>query len=137
MPSTKTRLPAGGWMVLSVFVFTIASAQSNWQRTYGGPGDDQGLSVQQTADGGYIIAGYAESFGAGDADVYLIKTDAQGRTLWTRAYGGPGKDEGYSVQQTTDGGYAILGTTGSFGAGNSDVCLIGEKRKRGTLPLFL
>jgi hypothetical protein len=103
---------------------TNASGDRLWTRTYGGPGGDGGNSVQQTADGGYIIAGYTYSFGAGADDVYLIKTNAQGDTLWTRTHGGTGLDWGVSVQQTSDGGYVATGCTKSFGAGNGDVYLI-------------
>jgi hypothetical protein len=101
-----------------------ASGETLWTRTYGGTNDDAGKSAQQTADGGYVIAGVTYSFGAGYADVYLIKTDAQGDTLWTRTYGGPGADEAWQVQQTADGGYVIAGFTSSFGAGGDDVYLI-------------
>ncbi len=101
-----------------------AQGDTLWTRTYGGTQLDWGSSVQHTSDGGYIIAGYTQSSGAGNTDVYLIKTDAQGDTLWTRTYGGIGDDYGYSVQQTTDGGYAVVGHAFSFGAGNGDVYLI-------------
>jgi len=103
---------------------TNTSGDTQWTRTYGGTSDDEGNSVQQTADGGYIVAGSTGSFGAGDWDVYLIKTDASGDTLWTRPYGGVSLDEGCSVQQTSDSGYIIAGFTGSFGAGWYDVYLI-------------
>jgi len=95
-----------------------------WTRTYGGSHEDWGYSVQQTSDGGYVIAGSTHSFGAGSADVYLVKTDSSGDTLWTRTYGGSVWDIGYSVQQTSDGGYIIAGRTDSFGAGYSDVYLV-------------
>ena len=82
-----------------------------WTRTYGGTGDDISTSVQQTTDGGYIVAGYTNSFGAGINDIYLVKTDENGDTLWTRTYGGTEDDNANSVQQTTDGGYIIGGYT--------------------------
>jgi len=103
---------------------TDASGDTIWTRTYGGSYIDVGESVQQTSDGGYIIAGWTNSFGAGDWYVYLIKTDASGDTIWTRTYGGGNSDAGYSVQQTLDGGYIIAGFTESFGAGYLDVYLI-------------
>jgi len=95
-----------------------------WTRTYGGTAGDCGRSVQQTSDGGYIIAGSTSSFGAGGSDVYLVKTGSSGDALWTRSYGGSGDDYGFSVQQTSDGGYIIAGVTGSFGAGGYDVYLL-------------
>jgi hypothetical protein len=105
-------------------VKTDASGDTLWTRTYGGAGIDEGRSVQQTPDGGCIIAGRTTSFGAGGYDSYLIKTNSTGDTLWTRTHGGTGGDWGYSVHQTTDGGYIIAGSTISFGAGGYDAYLV-------------
>jgi len=103
---------------------TNAQGETLWTGAYGGTGNDFVSSVQQTTDGGYVISGYTLSFGAGNLDVYLVKTDYQGDTLWTRTFGGTYSDGGYSVQQTTDGGYVVAGFTQSFGAGSFDVYLI-------------
>jgi hypothetical protein len=103
---------------------TDASGNIEWDRTFGGSDRDKGSSVQQTSDGGFILVGYTESFGAGWADVWLIKTDADGNKLWEKTFGGSGLDSGSSVQQTSDGGFILVGYTTSFGAGGFDVWLI-------------
>jgi hypothetical protein len=101
-----------------------AQPQVEWEKTYGGKGDDWGLCVQQTSDGGYIIVGRTDSFGEGGGDVYLIKTDAYGNMQWSKTYGGEKNDFGYCVRQTSDGGYIIVGETSSFGEGRCDVYLV-------------
>ena len=110
-------------VVVSITAFAQAP-DTLWTKTFGGSSNDYGYSVQQTWDGAYINAGETSSFGAGSADVYLIKTDSSGDTLWTNTLGGSSYDTGYSVQQTSDGGYIIAGTTHSYGAGQYDVYLI-------------
>ncbi|RKX69561.1 hypothetical protein DRP53_07855 [candidate division WOR-3 bacterium] len=80
-----------------------------WARSYGGASSDSGLAVQQTSDGGYIVSGVTSSWGSGGKDIYLIKTDPNGDTVWTKTYGGRLDDEGRWVQQTSDGGYVIFG----------------------------
>jgi hypothetical protein len=105
---------------------TNANGDTLWTRTYGGTDLEYGSSVQLTSDDGYVIIGVTMSFGAGDRDFYLLKTDANGDTLWTKTFGGTGSDEGYSVQLTSDGGYIIVGETCSYGVptGTADVWLI-------------
>lgn len=82
-----------------------------WTKRYGGMSDDIGYSVQQTTDSGFVIAGLTFSSGTGNSDIWLLKTNAIGDTLWTQTYGGTLSDEGYSVCQTADGGYVITGST--------------------------
>lgn len=86
-----------------------------WQKNYGGVDWDFGNSLKQTADGGFIIAGTTYSFGRGNADGYIIKTDALGNITWTKTYGGANDDEFKSVIQTSDGGYALTGYSKSYG----------------------
>jgi len=101
-----------------------ANGDTLWTHTYGGAVSDIGRAAVQTSDGGYVFTGYTNSFGAGADDVYLIKTNSVGDTLWTRTYGGSGTESGYSVRQTTDGGYIIAGRTNSFGLLSYDFYLV-------------
>ncbi|MBK7377894.1 MAG: PQQ-like beta-propeller repeat protein [Ignavibacteriales bacterium] len=80
-----------------------------WSRTYGGNGDEYGYSIKKTEDYGFIIAGTTNSFGAGQFDFYVIRTDSLGDTLWTRTFGGVNDDYGWSVDKTSDGGFVIAG----------------------------
>jgi len=101
---------------------TDSNGNKMWDKTYGGTSYEYGTSVQQTADDGYIITGYTDSYGSGNNDVWIIKTDGNGNKMWDKTFGEEIEDRGYSIQQTTDGGYIILGLTYSYES--SDVWLI-------------
>lgn len=107
-----------------LLIKTDSNGNNEWSKTFGGLNYDMGFSVKQTNDGGYITVGYTLNFGMGSYDIYLIKTDAFGDTIWTKAYGGGGSETAYVIQQTSDGGYIIIGHTNSFGAGMHDVYLL-------------
>jgi len=85
-----------------------------WQKTIGGTDWDFANSLQQTSDGGFIIAGSTYSYGHGNADGYVVKTDANGNITWSKTFGGRHDDEFKSVIQTVDGGYALTGYTKSI-----------------------
>lgn len=105
-------------------VKTDASGTLQWSKTYGGTSDEGLLAFSETSDGGYIACGTTLSFGSGSEDVYLVKINSTGDTVWTKTYGGASYESGVAVQQTTDGGYIITGATQSFGQGYRDLYLI-------------
>jgi len=108
----------------ALLIKTDANGNQEWKRTYGGSADDVFINVQQTGDGGYIASGRTYSYGAGDQDIWLVKTDANGVEEWNKTFGGSDLDNCSRVLQTTDGGYIIAGYTCSYGNGSGDVWLI-------------
>lgn len=106
---------------------TDENGDSLWSRTYGGVGNEEMPDIQQTPDGGYIAVGFTKSTPGGDYDIYVVRTDSNGDSLWTRAFGGPGDERGYGVQFTqlgTEIEYIIVGHTSSEGAGGYDAYII-------------
>jgi hypothetical protein len=116
---------------LAANITTLADAAppEQWNRTFGGTQSDCAESVQQTSDGGFILAGMSTSYGTPVYDFWLIKTDTHGNEQWNRTFGGKKEhgmvgDIAYSVVQTSDGGYILAGMTTSYGSGSSDAWLI-------------
>jgi len=105
-------------------ISSVGASSEMWSQTYGGTSSDSAAAMVQTSDGGYAIAGYTESFGAGSYDFWLVKTDANGNLEWNQTCGGAGIEHAYSLVETSDGGYAIAGYTWSYGAGASDFWLV-------------
>lgn len=95
-----------------------------WDRTYGGNQADEAKSIIQTKDGGFAVAGFSNSFGKGNSDVWLLRVDGKGSEMWKKVYGGSGTDRGHSLVETFDGGYMIAGFTTSLGKGKADMIVI-------------
>jgi uncharacterized delta-60 repeat protein len=107
------------------FVIKLSSSGSlDWARTYGGTGSDAAYSIVQTADGGYAVVGATDSYGAGNSDFLLLKLNSDGSLAWAKTYGGAARDEAWSIIQTPDGGFAVLGWSWSFSVGSSDFLLL-------------
>ena len=115
-----------GWGLQSLSGIRMLDSWIKFVKTFGGGDEDWGRSVEQTSDGGYIIAGYTRSLGSGDYDVWLIKTDSNGEQQWNQTFGESKGEKGNSVKETSDGGYIIVGNTESvpYESGISDVLLI-------------
>lgn len=101
-----------------------ADGSIGWQKTYGGAYDDYARCVSQSADGGYIVAGETTDFGAGQSDIWIVKLDPGGIVEWEKAYGGWDFDHVSALIPTPDDGYALVGSTSSFGAGSSDLWMV-------------
>lgn len=114
----------GAGMNDMLLIRTDTSGNTLWTKTYGGSSNDWGYAIQATNDNGFILAGRTMSYGAGNIDIYLVKTDSNGDTLWTKTYGGVNSDRANAVIQTSDDGYLIGGYTISWGAGDYDLFLI-------------
>jgi hypothetical protein len=105
-------------------VKTDSAGNAQWNKTYGGTNNDWARALVQTVDGGYALAGTTYSYGAGLEDVWLVKTDASGNAQWNMTYGGTNYDEAETLVQTSDDGYALAGTTLSYGDGTYDFWLV-------------
>ncbi len=108
-----------------------------WHRTWGDGGYEVGYSVIEAADLGFFVSGYRDPFGPDKWDVFLLRTDEDGRILWSTTYGGPGNDRADALQQTEDGGLVIAGSADGYGSGGWDISLIrtdaeGNELWRGT-----
>ncbi len=92
-----------------------------WQRTYGGGSTDWAFGVRQTNEGDFVVAGRTDSYGAGNADYWVLKLNDSGNILWQKTYGGSALDYAYSINLTSDGGYIVTGVNGSYTVGGYDV----------------
>lgn len=97
-----------------------AYGEIEWQKVYGGAKADMLIDVRQTSDGGYIAAGWTESYGQGQADFWVVRLSATGGIQWQKTYGGTGIEQAWSIEPVSTGGYIVAGGTTSFGAGGAD-----------------
>jgi parallel beta-helix repeat protein len=105
-------------------VKTDSSGTQQWTKTYGGSAADRARFATRTYDGGYVVVGYTDPSGSDPADVLVVKIDSAGNKQWDLQWGGSNRDQAYSVIQSSDGRYIVVGYTMSFGAGNEDAFLL-------------
>jgi len=111
-------------LLISACSIQLTNAQSQWQRTIGGTGDEHAYSILQTTDGGFLVSGYTNSFGAGNLDFYFVKLNSIGIPQWTKTIGGTSEEMCLSVIKTTDGGYISTGHTRPVGFDYSDFYIV-------------
>jgi hypothetical protein len=111
-------------LIPAIMTAPLAAQDLLWSVDYGGTYAEEGYAVAPTTDGGYAVLGSTYSFGAGDHDIYILRLDSLGDTLWSETFGGPGTEYGYDIQTTSDGGFIVCGSTRSWGAGKADVYLL-------------
>jgi len=95
-----------------------------WTKNIGGSGDESATCVRQTPDSGFILTGVTDSYGSGFNDLFLVKTNMNGDTLWTKTYGGSEYDFGLSVENTFDGGYIVSGQESSSNGGIANIFIV-------------
>ncbi len=98
-----------------VVIKTNAAGDTMWTLVYGGPNLEGGNYVMQTADGGYMVSGHTEDFGAEDCDAFLMKLDKNGKYQWLHVYGGIQDDISEGVVELPTGEFVIAGITASYG----------------------
>jgi hypothetical protein len=110
-------------------VKTDETGNIEWSKLYGGTGSDSFSSLIETSDGGYVLAGSTTSFGAGEKDFWLVRTDASGNVQWNQTYGGSGAESSpYGLIQTLDGGFALAGQYSPSGSVFCDSLLVKTDR---------
>jgi len=103
----------------AVIIKTDEDGFREWEKNYGGAGNEEFYSVKQCMDGGFILAGYSTSYGAA-SEVYVVKTDPYGIQEWENVYGGPNLDRAYEIIETMNGNFVLVGFTNSPGISNGN-----------------
>jgi hypothetical protein len=92
-----------------------------WTKYYGGSSYETARSVRECPDGGFIIVGQTLSYGPSNGNIFMVRTNSSGDTIWTKTYGGSNIDDGNAVVANPDGTFIIAAETNSFGAGDFDI----------------
>ena len=111
-------------LILPLFAPQTTPLLVTWQKAFGGAKDDVAKGIAPTIDGGLIIASTTRSFGSGKTDMHIMKLDSKGNKLWAKNFGGERKETASAIIQTADGGYVVVGSTKSFGAGGYDFYIV-------------
>ena len=118
-----------------LIIKTNAAGDSIWSKTFGGSSNERAFTIIKTTGGGFLIGGYTSTFGGGFFDFYLVRTDENGDSLWTRTYGGSWQEMAYDIKETDDGGFVIAGYTQTYGAGLFDFYLV-KTNADGLVPVL-
>ena len=110
-------------IILFLLITPVTLSQITFQKTYGGIDYEEANAVVQTSDDGFIVVGYTETFGAGNRDFYVVKTQPDGDTIWTKTFGGVNYDQAHCITKADGSNYIIGGYTSSFGV-EGDIYLI-------------
>ena len=111
-------------LFIVIFITALSSFSQSWQHAFGGSSEEVANAVVQTADGGFITAGYTTTYGAGKKDVYVVKTDVNGKMIWQQVVGGGEDDIANAIVESNSGDYFVAGETKSSGNGGTDVYLV-------------
>ncbi len=132
--ATNTTDLVGPPFPQDVFLLRVdANGAVLWNRTYGGNDGDGANAVRETADGGFIIAGFTSAPGSHDAEMYLIRTDREGRVVWERQFGGDGFDVLTGVAEAADGGFVIAGQSDIDGSSRNRSVYLAKTDRNGTV----
>ncbi|UCC78927.1 MAG: T9SS type A sorting domain-containing protein [Candidatus Zixiibacteriota bacterium] len=125
------------WAPNTGFDFYIARLNMygivQWTQVYDWFNGDYARCVEETNDGGFIVTGYTSSTPDYFQKIFILKTAANGDSIWARRYGGADDDKGYHITQTSDNGYIVTGNTMSFGAGGRDFWILKTDENGDTL----
>src|SRR6185295_10647836 len=102
-------------LILSLFFVSITNAQTTFQKSFNLFSYDNGTSIEQTSDGGFILSGWIDSLGSSNSNVYVVKTNVNGVLEWSKTYDIANNDRGICIRETSDAGFIICGVNWPVG----------------------